>query len=102
MDIQESKRNGSSWRPNQIGSKVGGKKQELSSYIYELSMMDKNGKIVVHFQVHGINRISIEVSRKNFESVTNLFRNIISDVIKGPTGEIDALIGFEYTGLHPV
>ena len=82
-------------------TKVGGEKQEHSSYIYDLAVMDKDGKIV-HFQVYGIDCISTEVIRKNLETDKGLFKNFSRHAIKKPTGEIDVFIGFQYTGFHPV
>ena len=44
--------------------KVGGQKQEMSSYLSELPIADEKGKIV-NFQVYGIDRISAKVNRIN-------------------------------------
>ena len=81
--------------------KVGGEKQELSSYIYDFPIIDKDHKIV-HFQVYGINQISTGVSRKNLPNAKHLFKILSPHAIKRSTGEIDVLIGFEYARSHQV
>ena len=81
--------------------KVGGEKQELSSYIYDLLIMDKDGKIV-HFQVYGTDQVSTGVCKKNLARVKDQFKNLSPYAIKRPTGETDVLIGFEYTRFYPV
>ena len=41
------------------------------------------------------------VEEINLNGVMHLFQNINKEEIQGPNGEIDVLIGFEYTSYHP-
>ena len=55
--------------------KVGGQKQEMSSYLYELPVANKKEKMI-NLQVSKIDCISMEVSQKNIDNVLSLFRDL--------------------------
>ena len=82
-------------------TKVGGKQEEMISYVYDLPLIDSVGEIV-HFRVYGIDRISTEIKAISIENVLHLFHGITGKSVRRPTGEIDVLVGFEYAGHHPV
>ena len=82
-------------------TKVGGKQEEMISYVYDLPLIDSIGEIV-HFRVHGIDRISTEIKAISIKDVLHLFHGITGKSVRRPTGEIDVLVGFEYVGHHPV
>ena len=82
-------------------TKVGGKRERMTSCQYSLPLLDKKGN-VVEFQVYGIDQISEEVKIVEFEDVIHLFTNLRESEVKRPVGEVDVLIGFEYAGFHPV
>lgn len=55
--------------------KVGGQKQEMSSYLYKLPVANKKEKMV-NLQVSEIDCISMEFSQKNIDNVLSLFRDL--------------------------
>ena len=81
--------------------KVGGIKDDLASFIYDLTLVDKDGKQVV-FKVYGIDKITTAVKRIKLDGIIHLFRGLDGKEVERPEGEIDVLIGFEYAGFHPV
>ena len=56
-------------------TKVGGKQEEVISYVYDLPLIDSVGEIV-HFRVYGIDRISTEIKAISMENVLHLFHGI--------------------------
>lgn len=63
-------------------------------------MIDKKGQ-ELQIDVYGIDKITSDIQTINFNGVHRLFRNVTKEEITRPTGEVDALIGFEYAGFHP-
>ena len=82
-------------------TKVGGKQEEMISYVYDLPLIDSVGEIV-HFREHGTDRISTEMKAISIGNILHLFHGITGKSVRRPTGEIDVLVGFEYAGHHPV
>lgn len=56
---------------------------------------------VVQFEVYGIDKITTDIQSVNLDDVTQLFENVKPDEIRRPTGTVDVLIGYGYTGYHP-
>ena len=81
--------------------KVGGKRERIKSFEYNLPLLDKDGQEVL-LQVYGINQISTSIERVIVDSVVKLFPNISCEDVARPVGEIDVLVGLEYAGFHPV
>ena len=81
-------------------TKIGGTKQLLKSYKYEVGIKTKDGKFV-DFILYGIDKISTPLRNVNLDHVVNLFPNAKNNEFQRPVGEIDILIGFEYAGFHP-
>ena len=81
--------------------KVGGGKETITSYAYDLPLRDKSGKVII-FRVYGIGKISTDVKHISVKGVLHLFNDMKEVDIQRPTGEIDAFVGYEYAGFHPV
>ena len=82
-------------------TKVGGKQEEMISYVYDLPLTDSMEEIV-HFRVYGTDRISTKIKAISIENVLHLFHGITGKSVRRPTGEYDVLVGFEYAGHRPV
>ena len=80
---------------------VGGEKETVPSYTYDLPLSDKSEKVII-FMVYGIDKISADVKFFSIKGVLHLFDDIKEVDIQRPTGEIDVLFGYEYAGFHPV
>ena len=81
--------------------KVGGEKETIPSYVYDLPLRDKSGKVII-FRVYGIDKISTDVKYISVKGVLHLFNGIKEVDIQRPTSKIDVLVGYEYAGFHPV
>ena len=81
--------------------KVGGNREEISSYLYELPLRNQNGERVV-LQVYGIDKVSTNLRPIDLSAVVQLFEGVTEEELKRPEGEVDVLVGFEYAGYHPV
>ena len=79
-------------------TKVGGKQEEVISYVYDLPLIDSMEEIV-HFRVYDIDRISTEIKAISIENVLHLFHGITGKSVRRPTGEIDVLFGFKYAAI---
>ena len=80
---------------------IGGKKQDMESFRYDLNLIDRDSRIV-HFIVYGIDQISTNVSNVDLSKIRSMFKSARPEAFRRPVGEIDILIGFEYAGYHPV
>ena len=81
--------------------KVGGEREDIRSYLYEVPLKDADGHIV-HFCAYGIKKISTEIEKIDVGIVKHLFVDINENILERPGGEVDMLIGFEYAGFHPI
>ena len=81
--------------------KVGGTTEEIDSYKYDINLVDKSGKIH-SVTLYGISKISNNIKVIDISAVSKVFSGITEREIRRPCGEIDALIGFEYAGYHPI
>ena len=81
-------------------TKIGGTKQMIKSYKYEVGIKAKDGKFV-DFILYGIDKISTPLRNVNLDEVIKLFPDAKNNELQRPVGEIDILIGFEYAGFHP-
>ena len=81
--------------------KVGGTKQEIASFVYDVPLKDVSGEEVT-FRAYGIDKVSTNLAPIDLSGVVHLFDGITEGDIQRPHGEVDALIGFEYAGYHPV
>ena len=62
---------------------------------------DKQGKTVV-FDVYGIDKITSPIPAVNIKGISKLFKDVSEEELTRPTGEVDALIGYEYADFHPL
>ena len=82
--------------------KIGGKMEELDSYVYEMDLNDRNGQKVT-IKALGIDKISNDIVEIDVMGIQRLFWDIDMKTIDRPrNGEIDCLIGLDYAGYHPV
>ena len=81
--------------------KVGGNKEEISSYLYDLPLKNRDGEVVI-LQVYGIDKVSTHLKPIDLSDVIKLFKNVSELELQRPEGEVDVLVGFEYAGYHPV
>lgn len=81
---------------------IGESKQGFKSKVYQLELIDENGKIeIIH--VLGIEKILTNVKGINYNEVYAKFTGIQNGQIESPDkGEVHCLIGYDYAGLHPV
>ena len=77
-----------------LSSLVGGEKETIPSYVYDLPLCDKSRKVII-FRVYGIDKISTDVKYMSVEGVLHLFNGIKEVDIQRPTDEIDILVGLE-------
>ena len=81
--------------------KIGGEKETIPSYAYDLPLRDKSRQVIT-FRVYDVDKISTDVKYISVNGVVHLFDDIKEVDIQRPTDEIDVLVGYEYAGLHPV
>ena len=81
--------------------KVGGVKETMPPYAYDLPLRDKSGKVII-VRVYGFDKISANVKYIIVKGVLHLFNDIKEVDIQRPTSEIDLLVGYEYAGFNPV
>ena len=74
-------------------SKSWRKTEWLNSRKCKLPFIDKIGR--------EIDKITNEIQSIGIGNVTKRFKNITREEIMRPTGEIDVLIGYQYTAYHP-
>ena len=82
-------------------TKVGGSEEVLTSKLYDIPLLNINGK-KWYIRAYGIDKISSNISRMNVNNVISLFGGVMVNDITQPEGEVDLLIGYDYAGLHPV
>ena len=63
--------------------KVGGEKETIPSYVYDLPLRDKSGKVII-FRVYGIDKISPDVKYISVKGVLHLFNGMKKLIFKGP------------------
>ena len=81
--------------------KVGGVVEELDSFRYSITLVDKSGS-AIKIAVLGIERISSDIKAVNIDGVTRLFKSPKArDVDRPKEGEVDCLIGYKYAAFHP-
>ncbi|KAL9955853.1 hypothetical protein ACROYT_G037242 [Oculina patagonica] len=80
--------------------KVGGESENVDTFKYKLPLIDKQGKTVV-FDVYGIDKITSPIPAVNIKGISKLFKDVSEEELTRPTGEVDALIGYEYADFHP-
>ena len=80
---------------------VGGQIERISSCLYTLPLVDKDNA-VTNVKVYGIENISPGPQDDDCSSVLHMFKGVDLRDVQRPTGEIDALIGFNYASLHPI
>ena len=78
-------------------TKAGGKQESMTSKSYLLPLIDVEGKMVA-FKVYGIDQISTKVQVIKLDGMLHLFKNLHEKKVQRPNGEIEALIGFKYSG----
>ena len=78
-------------------TKVGGKQESMTSKSYLLPLIDLEGKMVA-FKLYGIDQISTKVQVIKLDGMLHLFKNLHEKKVQRPNGEIEALIGFKYSG----
>lgn len=82
--------------------KVGGIVEEIESFRYNLTLVDKAG-LTNTVTVLGIERISSDIKAVNVNGVMKMFKNVgIQDIDRPNEGQIDCLMGYEYATFHPV
>ena len=81
-------------------TKVGGTKEDINSFKYEVPLIDQNGNEIT-LQAYGIQRISTPLEKVELKDIASWF-SINENEIERPFGDVDMLIGFEYAGYHPV
>ena len=81
--------------------KVGGESENVDTFKYKLPLIDKQGKTVV-FDVYGIDKITSPIPAVNIKGISKLFKDVSEEELTRPTGEVDALIGYEYADFHPL
>ena len=81
--------------------KVGGKQEKINSFEYALPLLNENNEQIT-LKVYGIEKISTGMQQINVKGVIKLFKDVHEKDVNRPIGEIDALIGLEYAGFHPV
>ena len=80
-------------------STVGGVEQELTTKMYKFHVCSVDGKTVQVIQAVGIPQISSEVSEVDVTALANLF-GLGQNQIKRKPGQIDVLIGINYSRFH--
>ena len=73
----------------------------FNNFNYKLTLFDKQGKTVV-FNVHGIDKITSPIPAVDIKGISKLFQDVYEEELIRPTGEVDALIGYEYADFHPL
>ena len=82
--------------------KVGGIAEELYSFRYNVTLVDKAG-LPTNVTVLGIERISSDMKAVDIDGVRKLLKNPkAQDVDRPKEGEIDCLLDYEYAAFHPV
>ena len=88
-------------RPTQLSiTKIGATRESVTSYIYEVPIRDKLGR-VINIQAYGINEISSEIQHVDVTQVISNFEEIGASDIERPSGFVDLLIGFNYASIDP-
>ena len=80
--------------------KVGGETDYVPSFVYQVPLKDKQGRIHT-IQAFGIETISSEINGIDVQGILHLFKGVQSSEVERPKGYIDLLIGFNYAALHP-
>ena len=89
-------------KPTQLSIvKVGGNPEVISSFSYNVPVVDDKGKVTI-IKAYGINEITSKIEHINVSMVAHLFKETTVEEIERPCGNVDLLIGFNYAGLHPV
>ena len=82
--------------------KVGGIVEELDSFRYNVTLVDKAG-LPTNVTVLGIERISFDIKAVDIDGVRKLLKSPkAQDVDRPKEGEIDCLLDYEYAAFHPV
>ena len=84
--------------------KVGRTSETIMSNRYLLPLIDSQGQ-VVPFKVYGIDVITVDIQRVSINNVVHLFKDVTLGEIRRPTGSVDVLIRYGYTGYtgyHPI
>ena len=79
--------------------KVGGVEEELTTKMYKFHVCSVDEKTVQVMQVVGIPQISSEVNEVDVTALANLF-DLGLNQLKRKAGQIDVLIGINYSRFH--
>ena len=79
--------------------KIGAEKATIDFEIFNIPIQDNSGDEEC-FQAYGIDRIPTKIEPKDVKSLAHLFK-VDKEEVRRPVGEIDMLIGFEYSAFHP-
>lgn len=80
---------------------VGNKKETVESVIYDLYLVDKDGK--VHgISAVGMDQISSTIQPINTSKISKILNVPEGDINRPDCGEVDLLIGLQFAAYHPV
>lgn len=74
--------------------------EQISSFAYDVPLKDLCGRVKV-VKAYGIDEISSKIQQIDVSMIAPLFKEVSSEQIDRPSGNVDLLIGFNYAGLHP-
>ena len=80
---------------------VGGQSTLVDSYIYTVSLIKQDGRLV-EVEAFGIEKISSEIEKVNLDEIAKMFNMRPAEIGRPENGEIDLLIGQQYAAFHPV
>ena len=78
--------------------KVGGEKEVIESNLYTVPIYDMSNR-VEYFQAYGIQQISSTIEAIETAKYAKLLDG--HKQVERPSGEVELLIGMEYSGYHP-
>ena len=76
--------------------KTGGTKEIPQSFFYSLVIKDGDNKDVC-IAAYGIPKISTDICEMKVKNIISVFPGSLSPILPRPTGDIDLLIGLDYT-----
>ena len=69
----------------------------VDSFCYTVPLLDRQG-YAVSILAYGIDRITADIKGIEVKHVSKLFKGIHSGDLKRPHGQVDLLVGYDYTG----